>query len=267
MGLYPQCFRNGGFFMKKKSESLKLIYRYMRKISNREEANNYYKTINKGVDDFVSKTKAKPSEIHTYLSRNNKRFLKQLDLSDVEGVDNVLKDVLNHRKHMEDDKVITFESYSKMFEQSVNVGSPTVEHEKVLADKFGTSLGHIEIVDPQLHLFSVNDFGKNIYAIVYTDSEVEKVKSEVCKKIQKDIVNKMVSISDLDSVRIDPLKFWISDFIDISSLESVIESKVGSKFVLDYILSSFKSSEFGGLSFESSDFSYSTLSGFHIWFR
>jgi hypothetical protein len=45
--------------MKKKSESLKLIYRDMKKISNREEANNYYKTINKGVDDFVSKNQNK----------------------------------------------------------------------------------------------------------------------------------------------------------------------------------------------------------------
>ena len=97
----------------------------MKKISNREEANNYYKLLNSAIDEFSNKTKSRPSEMHKYLSNNKKVFLKRLELDDVDGVEGVLNDILLHKKHMEDDKVITFEKYSKLNENLFEISSLT----------------------------------------------------------------------------------------------------------------------------------------------
>jgi len=214
----------------------------MKKISNREEANNYYKTINSGVNDFAKETKARPSEIHKYLSRNGKFFLKRLGLDDVSGIENVLNDVLLHRKHIEDDKVINFESFSKLNENILEVGLPTIEHEKVLADLFNTSVGHVESLDSNLHLFKVNDFGKDIYCVIFNKEEMGNIKSNLIEKIKSDILSKVVSLGSIDSVSIDPLKLWISDIVDESTLYERVSSLVSESLILEFVLSSINSS-------------------------
>ena len=52
----------------------------MKKISNREEANKYYKLVNNAINDFMGETKARPSEVHKYLTKNGVKFLKKLEL-------------------------------------------------------------------------------------------------------------------------------------------------------------------------------------------
>lgn len=237
----------------------------MKKISNREEANKYYKLVNNAVNDFMGETKARPSEVHKYLSKNGVKFLKKLELSDVEGIDSVLNDVLLHRRHMEDDKIITFESFSKLNESSINVGSPTVEHEKILADVFNTSLGHIDVLDPQLHLFKISDFGKDVYAIIFNESEINKIKESLKMEIKSEISSKMVQISDVDGVSIDPIKFWLSDILDDSKVVEVINSKISSQMVFNFIKSSLF--ETPSLNFDLGRFdNFKEYSGYFIWY-
>lgn len=237
----------------------------MKKISNREEANKYYKLVNNAINDFMGETKARPSEVHKYLTKNGVKFLKRLELSDVEGIDSVLNDVLLHRRHMEDDKVITFESFSKLNESSINVGSPSVEHEKVLADIFNTSLGHIDVLDPQLHLFKISDFGKDVYAIIFNESEISKIKKDLIIKIKDEVTSKVMNISDVDGVSISPIKFWLSDILDESKVLEVINSKISSDMVFNFIKSSlFKSTS---LDFDLGRFdNFKEYSGYFIWF-
>lgn len=237
----------------------------MKKISNREEANNYYKLVSNGVEEFAKQTKARPSEIHSYLSKNGKVFLKRLEVDEVSGIENVLQDVLLHRKHMEDDKVVTFESFSKVNENLFDVGLPTVEHEKVLADIFSTSLGHIDTIDSNLHFFKINDFGKEIYSIIFSSEEITKIKENLKSKLTEDIISKVLTINSIDSVYIDPIKFWISDCVDESKLNEIVNSKLSSSLVLNFIVDSFNKS----LSFpvEVSKFSnYKEVNGFSVWF-
>ncbi len=236
----------------------------MKKISNREEANKYYKLVNNAINDFMGETKARPSEVHKYLTKNGAKFLKRLEISDVEGIDSVLNDVLLHRRHMEDDKVITFESFSKLNESSINVGSPTVEHEKILADVFNTSLGHIDVLDPQLHLFKISDFGKDVYAIIFNESEISKVREDLKVKIGSELSSKVIQVSDVEGVTIDPMKFWLSDIMDGSKVFEIISSKITSEMVFIYIKSSlFKSTS---LNFDLGSFeSFQTYSGYFIW--
>ena len=211
----------------------------MRKITNREEANYYYKIINKGVDEFVSKTNARPSEVHKYLKNNKKRFLKQLELNDVDGIENVLGDVISHRKHLQDDKVVTFESFSKLNENFVELSKPTIDFEKVLADKFNTSLGHIEIIDPQFHLYKINDFGKDVYCMCFTKSDLDKIKLHISVQISEIVKSKVLSVSDFGSFSMPSMKFWLSEFVDESLLESLVKSKVDLEYVKDFIFNSY----------------------------
>jgi hypothetical protein len=236
----------------------------MKKISNREEANKYYKLVNNAINDFMGETKARPSEVHKYLTKNGVKFLKKLELSDVEGIDSVLNDVLLHRRHMEDDKVITFESFSKLNESSINVGSPSVEHEKILADVFNTSLGHIDVLDPQLHLFKISDFGKDVYAIIFNESEIGKVKEDLKVKIGSEISSKVMQISDVEGITIDPIKFWISDILDETKLFESINSKISSEMVFNFIKSSLFESP--SLNFDLGRFdNFKEYSGYFIW--
>ena len=236
----------------------------MKKISNREEANKYYKLVNNAINDFMGETKARPSEVHKYLTKNGVKFLKKLELSDVEGIDSVLNDVLLHRRHMEDDKVITFESFSKLNESSINVGSPSIEHEKILADVFNTSLGHIDVLDPQLHLFKISDFGKDVYAIIFNESEIGKVKEDLKVKIGSEISSKVMQISDVEGITIDPIKFWISDILDETKLFESINSKISSEMVFNFIKSSLFESP--SLNFDLGRFdNFKEYSGYFIW--
>ena len=236
----------------------------MKKISNREEANKYYKLVNNAINDFMGETKARPSEVHKYLTKNGVKFLKELELSDVEGIDSVLNDVLLHRRHMEDDKVITFESFSKLNESSINVGSPSVEHEKILADVFNTSLGHIDVLDPQLHLFKISDFGKDVYAIIFNETEVSKIKEDLKVKIGSEISSKIMQISDVEGITIDPIKFWLSDILDETKLFESINSKISSEMVFNFIKSSLFESP--SLNFDLSRFdNFKEYSGYFIW--
>ena len=237
----------------------------MKKISNREEANKYYKLVNNAINDFMGETKARPSEVHKYLSKNGARFLKKLELSDIEGIDNVLNDVLLHRRHMEDDKVVTFESFSKLNESLIDVGSPSVEHEKVLADLFNTSLGHIDLLDAQLHLYKIEDFGKEVYSIIFNESEIGKIKESLKIGIKSEISSKVVQVNAVNGVSIDPMKFWLYDFIEDSKVIEVINSKISSQMVFNFIKSSLFESP--SLNFDLGRFdNFKEYSGYFIWY-
>lgn len=218
----------------------------MKKISNRDEANSYYKQINKAVDDFLQNTKSRPSEIHKYLKYNGKSFLKRLELNDIVGIENVLSDVLLHKKHLEEDKVMTFESFFSTNERFVNVGSPSVDQEKILADLFNTSTGHIDLIDPLIHLFKINDFGDNVYAFIFSKEEIKRIHNDLCESITKDVCNKVVDINQIEGHDLVPnLKFWLGDLLDNDKVLSQVKSKLSFEMVLYYVESSCVKSNFG----------------------
>jgi hypothetical protein len=234
----------------------------MKKISNREEANKYYQQINKAVDDFLQSTKSRPSETHKYLRYNGKSFLKRLEIEDVVGIENVLNDVLLHKKHLEDDKVMTFEKFFSVNENFINVGSPSIEQEKILADLFNTSTGHVDLVDPQSHLFKINDFGDEIYCIIFSKEEISKIQNQLMSKIENEVNNSSISIEKVENHSLmSDIKFWVNDIVDVSKLSENLRSKVSMEMVLSYVQDVCVSHHFDS----SIVFKFEEVNGYFIW--
>lgn len=234
----------------------------MRKISNREEANTYYKIVNDAINKFSNETESTPSEIHRYLSRNGKSFLKRLEINDVEGIDSVLNDVLLHRKNLEEDNIMSFENFNTLYEKILTLKNPTVEYEKVLADYFNTSLGHIDLVDPSVHLYSINDFGNQIFVVIIHESEVEYIRQQMSDSIKSEIISKIVTVSECKGVPIDPIKFWIDDFVESDLISASVNSKLTESHVFGFFIGIIKSMDDGGLL----NLSYKGKSGqFYLW--
>jgi hypothetical protein len=87
-------------------------------ISSREDANKYYQVVNKLVDEYMDTCKIRPVNHKKYLKEDSDKFRKFIErngLKDVNGIKQVIKDVLEDRVHMETDGVLTFESF-KVFE-------------------------------------------------------------------------------------------------------------------------------------------------------
>jgi len=260
MGKESISFEISGFFIKK-IEIDKIIYMVMKKIISREDANLYYQQVNDAVDDFVKKTSARPTEVSRYLSKNSKRFLMQNKLDDVDGIETILTDVINHRKHMEKDKIVTFESFTKMNESFISLSEPSVDYEKVLADKFNTSLGHIVLVDSELHLFKIEDFGKVFYASVLSKSDIESIQKHVVEGMMDEIKSKSIILDNIMSVSITPLKFSLGDFTNEEELKSHVVAKIDNSVINDIIKTILESKSVGS-SFMGPD----DISEYSIWF-
>lgn len=156
-------------------------------ITNRDEANQYFDRVNKAVDDYMMNGKIRPSMLKRYLKpggENFNYFLKMNDLSEVNGIDRVLADVIEDRAGMESDGVLTFESF-KTFESEEfkvssmrqclfkGVESAGTDAEKAIADSFDTNLSHVEVENAEAHVFRVEGWeGKDVRVIAYSKEEM-----------------------------------------------------------------------------------------------
>jgi hypothetical protein len=239
----------------------------MKKINNREEANQYYKKVNELVDDYIKNWKVKPTEIYSYFQRNMKSFLEKSGLSDVEGITRVVNDVLEHRRGMELDKVMKFESFSKISESILNIGNANVEHEKVLADYYQTSIGHIDLIDGDVHLYKINDFGKKVVAIIFSDEELKEIKENILDSLVEEAKNKVLSINEVDGVEIGiSFRFWLSDIFDESKYKDLCSSKLTNQNLLLVIKNTIQKRKDFPTNFSDERLSYkSDFKGYHIW--
>ena len=215
----------------------------MKKITNKEEANFYFKKVNQLVDDYIKNHKVKPNEIYHYINRNYDSFLEEIGLNDVEGIKMVVNNVLEHRLNMQKDQVIKFESFSLVKEDVMSITKPNIEHEKILADYFNTSVGHIECVVESLHMYLINDLGVKKYAFIFSKKEIDVIKSNLLKELIKETSRKMISINEVNDRELGfSMRFWLSDIIDEDKFRVFCTSKIDEdsvlKFINSFILSS-----------------------------
>lgn len=178
-------------------------------INSREDANKYYQTINTLVDDYIDKWKVRPSNLRRYLQPGSERFNKFLErngLKDIKGADRVLRDIIEDRDHMEKDGVITFESF-KIFESDEfkisslrqclykGINKASNKHEKILADLFDTSLGHIDVVDSDRHMFIVDVWGKKSDVVIYSKEELDLISENMLEYLYNEVKTKKVDLS------------------------------------------------------------------------
>ncbi len=239
----------------------------MRQIVNKEDADQYYSTVNKLIDKYILDHKIRPSELNKYFTKNMKLFLEDSKLSDVSGIDRIVRDVLTHRNHMELDGILKFESFNTLNESVISIGNSTIQHEKILADLYNTGLGHIELLDNNLHIYKVNDFDEKVISIIFSDDELSIIYRNIESKVLEESKKRVINISDIDNVSIEsPIKIWLSDIISDDKFREVFNKKVDKNQLLLIIKKIIQSKQDLPTNFSDNRLSYKEeYKGYHIW--
>ena len=190
-------------------------------INNREDANKYYQQVNELIDDYMDKWKVRPSSLKRYLPNGSERFNKFLhrnNLKDVNGIEQVLSDVINDRVNMETDGILTFENF-KVFESDEfkvsnlrqclykGIEKSDLNMEKVLADVFDTNLSSIDVVDSDKHIFKVNDWnGEDTNVLIYSNEDLELIKSNLVECLYDELTSKKVLLGGLIEISLGDFK-------------------------------------------------------------
>lgn len=227
-------------------------------INNRDELNNYYNIINELVDEYIDKWKIRPSRLKKYLKPGTKRFqnfLTRNNLSEVNGSDRILTDVINDRAFMEKDGILTFESY-KVYEsddfkiKSLNqclykgIEKADLKMEKILADYFDTNLSGVSVENSEKHIFKIDTWSDEKKIIIYSKDEIELIKENIFEHFYKELSNKNIDLVDNISIGLDDL---IGEDKFQDKLESIFTKDFTLKMIsglLDYKFESEKSDHF-----------------------
>ena len=209
----------------------------MKKISNSKELNEYYGKINTFIDDYIKSFRVTPTEVFRYISKNMKRFLEKYKIDDIQNIDRIVKDVIEHRKNMERDKVFKFEQFSVRLDESLLSLSPaSVEHEKMLADYYNTSLGHIEPIDSEMHLYEIKDFDTTIRSIIFSSDEIIQLKEKIKEKITTELCEMSVTLGSIEDQTLPrPMDFKLGAILSKEMLKSNLESKLDNDTLLGLI--------------------------------
>ena len=229
-------------------------------ISSREDANKYYQVVNKLVDEYIDTWKIKPTNLKKYLKVGSDKFEKFIErngLKDVNGIKQVISDIIEDRVHMETDGVLTFESF-KVFESDEfkitsliqclykGIGKTDIKTEKFLADHFDTNLSQIDIIDSDKHMFKINNWeNEDLLAIVYNKDEFDIIRENIKEYLLDELLQKQVDLIVGVSVKLESL-------IDKEKFETEIESKLTDKVITDLINDSLESN-YTRFNFEKTD--------------
>lgn len=163
-----------------------------RKITTKEEANDYYDRVNSKVDEYIEEWNIRPSRLRAYLSAEDKmaRFLRRAELEDVDGIDRVVADVLEDREAMESDMVLTFESFG--------TGEPEEGHERAAAEHCRVSLGHVSRKDGFEGTYEVEDIGETRTLRVMSADELDEFREMVAERLAERVLSEQVDVHALD---------------------------------------------------------------------
>jgi len=236
-------------------------------ISSREDANKYYQVVNKLVDDYMDKWKIRPTNLKRYLKTGSDKFEKFIErngLKDINGIKQVINDVIDDRVHMETDGVLTFESF-KVFESDdfkitsiiqclyKGIGRTDIKAEKFLADHFDANLSQIDIVDSDKHLFKVTNWeNDDLLAIVYNKDEMDIIKENIKEYLLDMLLEKQVDLIVGVSIKLEGL-------VNKEKFETEIESKLTDKVITDLINDS--------LANNFTKFDFEKIDDFYLWFK
>jgi hypothetical protein len=234
-------------------------------ISSREDANKYYQVVNSLVDEYIDKWKIKPTNLKKYLKVGSDKFEKFIErngLKDVNGIKQVISDVIEDRVHMETDGVLTFESF-KVFESDEfkitsliqclykGIGKTDIKTEKFLADHFDANLSQIDIIDSDKHMFKINNWeNEDLLAIVYNKDEFDIIKENIKEYLLDELLQKQVDLIAGVSVKLEGL-------IDKEKFESEIESKLTDKVITELINDSLESNY--------TRFDFEKIDNYYLW--
>lgn len=208
----------------------------MRKISNSEEANQFYKSVNQYIDEYINNWKISATKLKKYFesSKNMDNFLKKYKIEDVEGIKRIVKDVIDDRFHMEKDGIMRFENF--LLSEKIEFESIGMNHERVLADLYNTSVGHIEPSNSDLHEYFVNDFGDKLKVVIFSKEDVELFKLECSKSISSSVKKKILNLKEFkieDKTISSLFKFDLGEVVDNNLLSEKVKSELNDEKVLE----------------------------------
>ena len=126
-------------------------------------------------------------------------FLKFNKLEDIERIERVVLDVVEDRSAMVEDGVLTFEKYSKVFENNFDnhvrknlKPSESINYEKILADRFKISLGFIEKMDDRVYQVKDKKY------LILSDEDVQDIRNSVINEEYNSISDKVIEINHSD---------------------------------------------------------------------
>lgn len=237
----------------------------MKKISNSSELSKYYSEVNRCIDEYISLHRVTPSEIYRYITKNLSRFIEKFGFKDVDGIERIIKDVIEHKKNMEKDKVFKFEQFSSKLNESIlDIGSVGIDHEKTLADYYNTSLGHIEPIDPAVHLYEIKDFDKTTKSIIFSADEIDSIKSRLSQKMIEELSKKEIILDSIDGNYLPTqITFLVGSIISLEELENNIKTKLDSETLIKVVTSLIPNRLVGS---ESSTCKFNgVFNGYYIW--
>ena len=213
-------------------------------ITSREDANKYYQVVNKLVDEYMDKWKIRPTNLKRYLKIGSDKFEKFIErngLKDINGIKQVINDVINDRVHMEKDGVLTFESF-KVFESDEfkitsllqclykGIGKTDIKAEKLLADHFDANLSQIDIVDSDKHMFKISNWeNTELLVIIYNKDEIDIIKGNIKEYLVDKLSEQEIEL--LGSV----FTIEVEKIMDINKTEDYIESKLDEETITNLI--------------------------------
>ena len=211
-------------------------------INSHEDANLYYNKINGLIDEYLENNKIRPSNLKRYLQNGSERFknfLKRNNLSEV-GCERILQDVIEDRYALEADKILKFERFNIMESEEFKILSikeciykavppASLTHEKILADAFDTSLGHINSIDSPKHIYNIENFGKNkIKAVIFLSGEIDIIKNNIQEYAWETLNKSSVKITIGISIQ-------LGNLVSRDSFDKSIEQSVNKESTIDVI--------------------------------
>lgn len=236
-------------------------------INSREDANKYYQVVNKLVDEYIDKWKIKPTNLKRYLKNGSDKFEKFINrngLKDINGIKQVINDVIEDRVHMESDGVLTFERF-KVFESDEfkitsiiqclykGIGKTDIKSEKFLADHFDANLSQIDIVDTDKHMFKISNWeNEDLLVIVYNKDEFDIIKENIKEYLYDELLKQQIDL-------IVGVSLKLNTVVDKDKFDTDIESKLTDNLITDLINDS--------LEMNYTKFDFEKTDDYYLWIK
>lgn len=212
-----------------------------KKILNSADLNNYYKMVSDKLKKF-SEFHIPINNIVSYLKPGTENFNNFIeednDLKNVDGIHDVLRDVIVDMYHAFKDGLYKRTKLEvKKFENLVSDSIFNIshidkvdehEHEKALADIYKVSLSYIDLVKPDIHLYTVNISGDVKKVIVFNTKEIEGIKQNIVNKLTEDIKKRMTNL-------LFDKQISIGELLGQTEILTIVSEKVTIEDVIEHI--------------------------------
>jgi len=199
-----------------------------------DNINEYYQKINELIDDYFS-WNVKPSALKKYFKPGGlgiKKFIERNSLSNVLNINKIITDVIDDRYSMEKDGVLTFESFDHEDILSAddkgtgldfilynNVEPSSLKEEKIIADYYRTSLGHISEVNNKLHEYTVDGANGDYNVILFSEDDFDSISNNLSEYLMNYLSKKEVFVGPLN------VKVPLDNLINTDSINTMVKSK------------------------------------------